>query len=145
MSLTRSHALSIILSLDRHIERSGQVAPQYQRGGGLAAVSGIVIGTARYLIKTGAVVKPQRGVIVLVDLEKHGTRTKPGQPPQMQIEQLTRKAPSALAAGDRNRKDFSLVLDQPRHDERRKLCTSERAVRNDVPVKQQTFYLLFAP
>ncbi len=73
------------------------------------------------------------------------TRAKAGQPAQMQIEQLTRKAPPALAAGNRNRKDFRLVLDQPRHDEARKLCAHQGAVRDDVPVQQKTLDLLFAP
>jgi hypothetical protein len=63
----------------------------------------------------------------------------------MQIEQLTRKASPALAAGNRNGKDFRLILDQPRHDEARKPCAHQDAVRDDVPVQQQTFDLLFAP
>jgi hypothetical protein len=91
------------------------------------------------------VVKPERRIIVLVNFQKYGTRAKAGQPAQMQIEQLARKAPPALAAGNRNGEDFRLILDHPRHDEARKLSAYQGAVCDDVPVQQQTLDLLFAP
>ncbi len=77
------------------IERSGKIAPQHQRVGGLAAVPRIVVGAARHFVKTGTLVKPKGRVVALVDLQENGTRAEPGQPAQMQIEQLTRKAPPA--------------------------------------------------
>ncbi len=35
-------------------------------------------------MKTGAVIKPDRRLIVLVDFQEHGAGAEAGQPPQMQ-------------------------------------------------------------
>ena len=61
------------------------------------------------------------------------------------LERARALLPPAPVAGNRNRKNFSLVLDQSRHDEGRKCCAHHRPVRDDVPVEQQTLDLLFTP
>src|SRR5215475_6869738 len=101
----------------RHVSigPSSKIAPQHQRGG-LAVLSGIIIGTARQFAESCAAVKTERGVIVLIDFQKYSPCAKAGEAAQIEIEQFARKTPSALAAGNRNGEDFRLVLDQPRHD-----------------------------
>jgi hypothetical protein len=63
----------------------------------------------------------------------------------MKIEQFSREAAAALAAGNCDRKDFCLVFDQPRHNETREFYAHYCAVRDHVPVEQQALDLLFAP
>ena len=102
----------------------------------MAVVCGVVIGSARYFTKAGPVVKAQRRVIVFVDFQKDCARTETCQPAQVEIKQLSRKSPTALAAGNGNRKDFRLILDDPGHDETRKLSIDHCAVSDDVSVNQ---------
>ena len=102
----------------------------------MALACGIVIGSARYFPKPGPVVKAERQVIVFVDFQKNRARTETGQPAQVQIKKLSRKPPTALAAGNGNRQDFCLILDDPGHDETRKLSIDHRAVSDDVSVDQ---------
>ena len=119
---------------------SKKIAPEDKGGGRLAVACactcGIVIGPARYFAKAGPVVKAQRRVIVFVDFQKDRARTETCQPAQVEIKQLSRKPPAALAAGSGNRKDFRLILDDPGHDETRKLSIAHCAVSDDVSVDQ---------
>ena len=58
----------------------------------------------------------------------------------------SRASPRPCAArADRDREDFRLVLDQPRHDEAGERASGERAVRDHVPVEQQAVDFLLAP
>src|ERR1700722_7638706 len=61
--------------------RSDQIAAQHQRGGGLASGAGIVVGAAGYLMKSGAIIKPDCRRIVFVDFQEHGARAQSGKPP----------------------------------------------------------------
>jgi len=116
--------------------RSKKIAPEDKGGGRSAVACGIVISSARYFAKAGPVVKAQRRVIVFVDFQKDRARTETCQPAQVEIKQLSRKSSTALAAGNGNRKDFRLILDDPGHDETRKLSIYHRAVSDDVSVNQ---------
>jgi hypothetical protein len=84
------------------IMTSIKVSPQHQRGRGLAARSRIVIGAARNLAKTRALIEPKRRNIMLVDFQKYRTRSKSRQTAQMKIEQPARKSMATLAAGNRH-------------------------------------------
>src|SRR5471030_2900546 len=62
---------------------SGKIAAQHQRGGGFAPGHLIIVGTARYFVKAGAVIEPHGGLIVFIDFQEYGARAKGRQPPQM--------------------------------------------------------------
>jgi hypothetical protein len=114
---------------------SKKLTPE-DKGGRLAVACGIVIGSARDFAEPGPVVKAKRRVIVFVDFQKNGACTEACQPTQVQVKKLSRKPPTALAAGNGNRQDFRLVLDDPGHDETRKLSIDHCAVSDDVSVDQ---------
>ena len=80
---------------------------------------------------------------MLVDLQKHRADAEAGQPPQMQIEQLTGKAAAPAVAGDRQ--NFGLVGGQPRHDEAGKAAPGQRTLRDHGAVGEQAFDFLLAP
>ena len=121
----------------RHVSTgSKKFTPEDKGGGRLAVACGIVIGAARYLAKPCPVVKAERRVIVFVDFQKNGACTETCQPAHVQIKKLPRKPPTALAAGNGNRQDFRLILDDPGHDETRKLSIDHCAVSDDVSVDQ---------
>ena len=65
------------------IMRVRQIPPQYQCGSGALGLW-IIIGAARYFVKAGTVVKPDRRIIVFVDFQKYSTRAKAGKSAQMQ-------------------------------------------------------------
>src|SRR5262249_61580999 len=94
---------------------------------------------------TGRVVKGERGAIARVGRQKTGARTEACQPPQVQRQQPSRKAPATLAAGTRNRQYLRLILDQPRHDEPRKLAAGRCAMSDDMSIDQKTLDFLVAP
>src|SRR4029077_1906231 len=138
--------LPIIFGGVRHVSigPASKVAPQHQCGRP-AIMPGIIIGAARHFTETRTVVKTQRQIIVLINFQKYSPRAEPRQAAQIKVKQPACEAPPTLPACNRNRKDFRLVLDQPRHDEARELGTRQRAVRDDVTVEQKAFDLLFAP
>jgi len=62
----------------------------------------------------------------------------------MKVEQLARKSAAALPVGDGDGKDFRLILYKPRQDKSVQLGAVGCPVCDHMPVKKQTFDLLFA-
>jgi hypothetical protein len=124
---------------------SSKITPEDQRGGRLAARSGVIIGASRHLTKTGTLVKAKRRGVVFIDLEKDGTHAKSGEAPEMKIQQPTRVTTALLATGNCDRQDFRFVLDKPRHDKSGKFHAGETSMCDDMPVKQKALDFLFAP
>ena len=107
-------ALPIILTASGTCPSGSQkIAPEDQGGGSLAAACGIIVGSARNPAKPGTMVKAERRVIVFVHLQKNRACTEACQPAQVQMKELPREPPAALAVGNCNREDFRLIFDNP--------------------------------
>src|SRR5580700_284162 len=120
---------------------SAEVATQHQR-----RCAGLIIALASsHVVESGAAIQRTRRRVVLVDLEKHGPRTEPGEAPQMQIEQWPRIAAAALALRDGDRENFCFARSQPRQDEADERFARHRAMGDDGFFDQQPIDFVLAP
>src|SRR5262245_23497557 len=102
----------------RHVSISSKkLTPEDKGGSCLAVACGIVIGSTRYFVKPGPVVKAERRVIVFVDFQKNGACTEACQPAQVQVKKPLQKPPTAVTAGNGNRQESHTNLNQPGQDE----------------------------
>src|SRR6202035_991349 len=94
-------------------DASAKIATQYQR----RSPALILTLAPPAVAEAGAAIQRTRGGVVFIDLEKHGPGAESGEAPQMQIEQRSGKAPSALTLGDCDREDLCFARRRARQDE----------------------------
>jgi len=124
---------------------SCQIPAQNQRGRRFTGSRMVIIVATTDLAKSGAVVKPYRGAVAFVDLEKDGAAAEAGEPAQVQIEQAPCEPAALRDASNCDRKDFCLVRGKPRDDETAQRSARHGAMSNDVAFAEEALDFVVAP
>src|SRR5579871_2623165 len=124
---------------------SGQVTLHDQRAQKLARRLAIILLAAADDLKSGPLVKPDRGEVILLDLEKDRADAVAGKMTEMNLQQLPRQPAAAPGAFDRNGQDLGFVGGEPRNDEADGLVAGTQTVRQRVALGEQLIEFGLAP